>query len=392
MNRNYTKHPLKKILVFIDWYLPGYKAGGPIKSCVSLVERLKNFYHFRIFTSNTDLNESIPYPEITADRWTLTSRETAVFYSSKKFLNKSNIGKLITAEKPDVIYLNSMFSMYFTLIPLLVIRQNKINCKVIVAPRGMLSKGALALKPAKKKFFLSLSKILGLFRNVTFHASTQIEMEEIKSVFGNDAKVLHAINLTPDVPVLKIKREKIINKLKLVYVGRISEVKNLLQCLKVLQKTSPDFKIQFDIYGPHDDAGYLEKCNHELTNLPAHVQAVLKGPADNEGINFMLSNYHFLFLLSMNENYGHAIVESFTAGCPVIIGNRTPWKQLEAKKCGWDLPLENDDKIIEVLRTAAGMNQQVYDTWSSAASDFARQIHENKKTIEDHHLLFHTAV
>jgi len=392
VNGNNTEQPLKKILVFIDWYLPGYKAGGPIKSCVSLVERLKNSYHFRIVTSDTDLNELIPYSGVTADKWTLTSKGTAVFYGSKNFLNKSNIGKLITAEKPDVIYLNSMFSMYFTLIPLLVIRQKKINCKVVVAPRGMLSQGALALKPAKKKIFLVLSKILGLFRNVTFHASTQIEMDEIKSVFGKDAKVLHAINLTPDVPVLKIKREKIANKLKLVYVGRISEVKNLLQCLKVLQKTSSEFNIQFDIYGPHDDAVYLEKCNHEITNLPAHVKAVLKGPADNAGITSMLTKYHFLFLLSMNENYGHAIVESLTAGCPVIIGNRTPWQQLEVKKCGWDLPLEKDDKIIEVLHTAAGMNQQVYDTWSSAASDFATLIHENKRTIEDHHLLFHTAV
>jgi hypothetical protein len=31
----------KKILVFVDWYLPGYKAGGQIRSVASMVGHLK---------------------------------------------------------------------------------------------------------------------------------------------------------------------------------------------------------------------------------------------------------------------------------------------------------------------------------------------------------------
>ena len=383
-----TDQQIKKILIFIDWYLPGYKAGGPIKSCVSLVERMKSSYHFKIVTSDTDLNETSPYPGIQPDVWSVTPQETEVFYCSRKFLKRKNLEKIILEEQPDVIYLNSMFSLNFTLRPLLIIRQNKINCKVIVAPRGMLSKGALALKPVKKRLFLSFSKVMGLFNNVTFHASTKIEVQEIKSVFGEKVNIVHAINLTPDVTVLKIPRLKLENKMSLVYVGRISEVKNLLQCLKVLGKINTDYEINFDIYGPPDDARYFELCKKEIALLPPNVNATLKGPADNAGITSMLSNYHFLFLLSMNENYGHAIVEGLTAGCPVIIGNRTPWHNLESKKCGWDIPLEQEDQIIAALNSAAAMNQEKYNEWSSAASDFALQIHENKKTIEDHHLLF----
>ncbi len=383
--------PLKKILVFIDWYLPGYKAGGPIKSCVSLVERLKQDYHFRIVTSDTDLNEAHPYPGIQPDTWITTQKGTEVFYCTRSFLKKINIEKLLLEEKPDIIYLNSMFSIYFTLLPLLAIRKHKIPARVVVAPRGMLSKGALALKPLKKKVFLMMSKIMRLFGNVTFHASTLIEVEEIKSVFGKNVRVQHAINLTPDIPVVKVPRNKEPQQLKLVYVGRISEVKNLLQCLKVLKKTSADNHIQFDIYGPHDDEQYFELCKKEIQSLPGNIKAELKGPFDNAGITVLLKNYHFLFLLSMNENYGHAIVEGFTAGCPVIIGNRTPWKNLEAKKCGWDIPLDQEEKIIKVLNTAAAMNQQTYDEWSGAASDFAVAIHDNKKTIEDHHRLFAAA-
>ena len=380
--------PLKKILVIIDWYLPGYKAGGPIKSCVSMVERLKNFYHFRIITGDTDLNETNPYQDVVANKWTVTSKGTEVFYCSKNFLKMKNIAQLIRAEQAAVIYLNSMFSLYFTLIPLMVVRLNKIPCKIVVAPRGMLSKGALALKPVKKKLFLAVSKMMGLFNNVTFHASTQIEVQEIKSVFGEHAKVLHAINLTPDVPVTIHPRQKTEHSIRLVYVGRISKVKNLLQCLQALKETASINKIEFDIYGPHDDAGYFELCKKEMDALPGNIKATLKGPADNARITEILSNYHFMFLLSFNENYGHAIVEGFTAGCPVIIGNRTPWRNLNQKKCGWDLELQNNQQIVAALDSAAAMNQQEYDQWSAAASEFAKQIHENKKAIEDHHLLF----
>ncbi|MDQ3049604.1 MAG: glycosyltransferase [Bacteroidota bacterium] len=384
--------PLKKILVFIDWYLPGYKAGGPIKSCVSLVERLKTDYNFRIVTSDTDLNEAIPYEGVQPDKWITTSKGTEVFYCSRSFLSKKNIESILLSERPDIIYLNSMFSVYFTLLPLLAIRKHKIPARVVVAPRGMLSKGALALKPLKKKVFLMVSKFMGLFNNVTFHASTLIEVDEIKAVFGQKVRVQHAINLTPDVPVVKIVRKKDPHQLKLVYVGRISEVKNLLQCLRVLKKADSENQILFDIYGPHDNEDYLELCKKEIQLLPGNIKAVLKGPFDNAGITALLKNYHFLFLLSMNENYGHAIVEGFTAGCPVIIGNQTPWKNMEERKCGWDLPLDQEDKIINALNTAAAMNQQTYDEWSKTASDFAVSIHDNKKTIEDHHRLFEITV
>ncbi len=382
---------MKKILIFIDWYLPGFKAGGPIKSCVSLVERMKSSYHFRVVTADTDLNETAPYPDVQPDVWSVTTKGTEVFYCSGSFLKRKNLEKIILKEQPDVIYLNSMFSLNFTLLPLLIIRQNNIKCKVVVAPRGMLSKGALALKPAKKRLFLSFSKVMGLFNKVTFHASTKIEVQEIKSVFGEKVNIVHAINLTPEAIVLKIPRVKSENKMSLVYVGRISEVKNLLLCLKVLGKINKEYEISFDIYGPSDDAGYLKLCQNEIASLPSNVKATLKGTADNSGITSLLSNYHFLYLLSMNENFGHAIVEGLTAGCPVIIGNRTPWQNLESKKCGWDLPLEQEDKIVAVLNTAAAMNQGEYDEWSSAATDFAMQIHENKKTIEDHHRLFDTS-
>jgi glycosyltransferase involved in cell wall biosynthesis len=291
-------------------------------------------------------------------------------------------------EKPDIIYLNSMYSPYFTMLPLIVAKWSNINCKIIVAPRGMLSKGALNLKPLKKQLFLTASRMTGLFKNIIFHASSELEVEETKQVFGEGTRVFHAMNLTPQKELNKVKRIKETDQVKLVYLGRISEVKNLLQCISTLKKTSSQYHFSLDVYGPEENLDYLTMCKNEIATLPAHVSIQMKGGVDNAGINALLSNYHFLFLLTLNENFGHAIVEGFTAGCPAIISDRTPWRNLEEKKCGWDLPLNDNKKIIDTLHFAASMNQETYDIWSEAAYLFANSINENKNAIEDHIRMF----
>jgi glycosyltransferase involved in cell wall biosynthesis len=48
-----------------------------------------------------------------------------------------------------------------------------------------------------------------------------------------------------------------------------------------------------------------------------------------------------LFLPSLGENFGHVIVEALSAGCPILISDRTPWRGLAERGVGWDLPLED---------------------------------------------------
>ena len=50
----------KKVLIAIDWYLPGYKAGGPIRSCASIINCLKNDFDFAVITSDTDFSDDTP--------------------------------------------------------------------------------------------------------------------------------------------------------------------------------------------------------------------------------------------------------------------------------------------------------------------------------------------
>ena len=115
----------KTILLFIDWYLPGYKAGGPIQSCANLVDHLQEDYCFKIVTRDTDYCETKPYENVKSNQWNIINSNTHVYYFSSDELNKKNIYKLIENTEFDVVYLNGIFSYLFTIIPLLYFRKNK---------------------------------------------------------------------------------------------------------------------------------------------------------------------------------------------------------------------------------------------------------------------------
>jgi glycosyltransferase involved in cell wall biosynthesis len=72
----------------------------------------------------------------------------------------------------------------------------------------------------------------------------------------------------------------------------------------------------------------------------------------------------------LSENFGHVMVEALSAGCPLIISDRTPWRDLETKHIGWDLPLDSL-KWKETLNRAIEMEADEYETMSKAAREFA---------------------
>jgi glycosyltransferase involved in cell wall biosynthesis len=353
-----------------------------------MIARLSGAFDFMVVTRDTDLKANKPYEGIISDSWNTLPDGTPVYYFSDHQLTWKNVSRLLLETKPDFIHLNSMYSWPFTVLPLLAAKRSGTGIRIIVGPRGMLSRGALAVKPLKKKLFISAAKTLGLFNNITWHASTEVEALEVKNTFGQDVHVRIAIDLAPPAVFDQVRRNKNAGEMSLFYLGRISPVKNLLGCLRALQQIPQGVTVLFDIYGPVEDPEYWQKCEAEIRRLPRHVVVSYKGNLPHEKLQETLGMYHFLFLLTSNENYGHAIVESLSLGCPVIISDRTPWRQLETARAGWDLALEDSDMITSTLAKAAAMDQSEYDSWSQGAFSKGKAISENRESIEAYNWLF----
>src|SRR5699024_6351688 len=99
----------------------------------------------------------------------------------------------------DVIYLNSFFSFKLSIMPYLLWHYNFIETKkIVIAPRGNFSDGALGLKKIKKQIYIKLAKFLKLYKDVEWHATAQTEKEDIKNIFAKNANITIASNLTKD--------------------------------------------------------------------------------------------------------------------------------------------------------------------------------------------------
>ncbi len=376
----------KKILVFIDWYLPGYKAGGPIQSVANLVEHLKDEFEFSIVTRDTDYCETKPYKGIKSNEWNILPNGIRVYYFSTAQLTRTNIRKLIWEENFDSVYLNGIYSVYFTLYPLFFLRK-KTGKLIIIAARGMLSEGSLNVKSNKKRFFLIAVKALRLFDKVVFHATTLSEKQDIHKILGNNIQIKTAKNLSQKISGLIWKqKEKHTGSLNLINIARVSPEKNLLFALKILKEVKSS--ITFDIYGPIYNQEYWAKCQELIKEIPSNIKINYKGSLETHKVLKELQNYDFMFMPSTGENFGHIILQSLSAGCPVIISDLTPWKHLKEKNVGWDISLQASDKFIEVIEQCAQMDQTQYDQLSKIAFDYAQKYSSNIEIVEENRYLF----
>lgn len=73
-----------RILIFIDWFAPGFKAGGPTTSNVNIVEHLKDIFDFYVITTDTDYHENQSYQDIISDKWIKMDGFFAYYFSRKE--------------------------------------------------------------------------------------------------------------------------------------------------------------------------------------------------------------------------------------------------------------------------------------------------------------------
>ena len=108
----------KRILITIDWFLPGFKAGGPIQSCANIIAHLRDEFDFYIITRDTDYCETQSYKGIQSNTWNEVSENVQVYYFSSDELYVKHLYNVIKAVKPDNAFVNGIYSFYFSIIPL----------------------------------------------------------------------------------------------------------------------------------------------------------------------------------------------------------------------------------------------------------------------------------
>lgn len=353
-----------RLLITYPWFYPAYKAGGPVQSVKNTALAMAaDGIEVYILCSDKELDGS-PI-DVERDRWVDYDENIKVYYNAKT-ANKTIINNIIGTMNPDVIFINGIYSIPYTIYPLLY----KGSARKILSVRGMLHPGALSQKSLKKRIFLTAFKLRGGHRNTEYHATTDDEAGYIHNHFGTDKQVWVVPNL-PNVMQYLAPVDKENGKLRLVSVSLISPMKNIMLVLRALQQVKAD--VVYHIYGPVKDPTYWEACKGLIQQIPSNVTVEYKGEVLPHNIHIAMKDYHYFVLPSKSENFGHAIYEALSSGRPVITSHNTPWNGLEAAHAGYNINPEDITAFTRLIDTLAEENSNEYSKATLAAKEYIEQ-------------------
>ena len=363
----------KDILIIMGRYLPGYKDGGPVRSIKNLTDFLGKEYNFKILTCDRDHGDIEAYPNIKVNGWNRVGNAEVYYVPTKGFSQKLIVE---LAGHADMIYVCGCFNDY-AINTLIANRFGKIKVPVVVAAMGLFSPGALQIKSLKKNTFINVFNIMGLFKNVYWSATSEMEVTDILNVIKTDRKkIMIAEDLPRAVQGARIIKGKNPGELKVVFISRFSPKKNLLQAIKILQKVKCNVK--FTLYGPDEDKDYWSECEKELNKFPNNVSWTWKGNLESEKVVETLKDQDVFLFPTRGENFGHVIQEALSAGCPCIISDQTPWQDFKSQGIGYVLPLSDNKPFVEAIEKYATMGQEEFQNVVDKAHQYAIRVSNDK--------------
>jgi glycosyltransferase involved in cell wall biosynthesis len=359
-----------KALTFMDWYLPGFRAGGPVKTLASMTAQLAGHVDFFIATRDRDLGEARPYPAIQPGRFQAVGN-AQVRYLSKTEVSPWGIAGVCRSTPHDVVYLNSTFSR-LAIWYLMCRRLGAVPRRpVVLAPRGEFAPGALGLRAGLKQGYLAAAGRLGAFDRILWQASAEHERLDIEAAllrFGA-LKTSMGIAIAPDLLDLgsggtpfSVKQP---GEVRFLFLSRISPMKNLRTAIRLVGRLRG--RIFLEVYGPVGDEAYWKECRLEADGLPSNVRFQAHGPVVPAEVPGVMARHDFLLLPTLGENFGHVVAESLAAATPVVLSDRTSWTSLESRGAGWSIPLEDEQRWGDVLQTCVDMANERHSGMRAAA-------------------------
>ena len=175
--------------------------------------------------------------------------------------------------------------------------------------------------------------------------------------------------------------------MRLIYLGRIAKNKNLKKVLEILSLIK-NVEIDLSIYGFIEDELYWNECQNLIADFSKKIKAEYKGILNEEEVQQQLIQHHYLIMLSYSENFGHAIVEALSCGTPVIIGENTPWQELEKNHAGWNVNINDNENILKAITNAVSCENGIFKMQQKNSLNYAAEKFHSNQLIFDYKKMF----
>mgnify|MGYP001195332029 CR=1 FL=1 len=215
----------------------------------------------------------------------------------------------------------------------------------------------------------------------------------IKDIINNLGKTPKKIYIAPNLvsPIVAEKKEikkKLRGPLKILFLSRISPMKNLDFFLNVLCKVSSNVKL--DIYGIKEDLRYFKQCKKIINKLPKNIRVLFHNKVNHNKINTIFKNHDLFVLPTRGENFGHVIYEALSAGVPALISDKTPWK---AKNTGGleVIPL-NETLWVKQIEKWSKFNSTLLYKKKILAINYVKNYNHKNRSIKKNYRLIKDAI
>lgn len=264
--------------------------GGAETVILTIISELKNKFDFNYLCPAGDIEEILKKNNIT--------------YTTFSDKNIYNISKQIKEIKPDIIHAHDFTA--------------SILCGLLAKNTQIISHLHTDHKWIKS---LNLKSLIYLLTTIKYKKVIVVSNAMAKEMFGYrflNKKLNILLNPVDKKKIYKLANESIYNeKYDLAFLGRLSEYKNPLAYIRIVQKLKQQNLIKKAVI--IGDGELKQKCLEKISEL--NLQEVIEVMGFIENPFPIISNSKILIMPSKNEALGLAGIESMVLGVPVIASN-----------------------------------------------------------------------
>ena len=338
---------IMRICLVSHSFYPAMCYGGPIFSTYELCKKLAKL-GFKVYVSTTNANCSKSL-KVKVNKFVKLEDNFFVKYYKEQITYYLSLSLILNLWKDiknsDVVYIQYIF--HYT-VPIALLFSWIFKKQTIICPRASLSPWGLKWKGFLSKSFkkLWLNFFISPFSNfVTWQGCSTIEINDILSQFSN----VKYFELSDGIDTNSFKNTKKIsynNLLKkyanknfknisnvIFSMGRLHKIKgydNLIKSFSFLLKQNPNCKLI--IAGSGDN--YKNQLINLIKNLKLENSVFLIGQLNELEKKEVLTSCSLFALCSHVESFGIVVLESLASGTPVVVSDKTIWRNIGKQKCG----------------------------------------------------------
>jgi len=336
-----------KVIIVVRYFLP--VKGGIQNHCYSLAkELLKRNIDVEIHTSKDTLTE----------RGTLEDYE--IMDGIKVFRHKDFWRFIPKDDDVDAIHLHNfnIFPHFWIFLKIFIKRLFKIKTpKLVITLHGGFTPWWKEFSGFGKIIKQVYHKTLGKFflKRVTDKviAVSEWERERLIREGINAEKVIVIPNGVEELAYSLPKKESANLKKYtpyILFVGRISRIKNLEFVIRSLRKINNRVRINFLIAGPVQDKEYYKYLNNLISEFKLQDSVIFLGEVYGESKYKLIDNALAVVLVSHFETEPLIVKEVMVRGKPVIVSNITPLRYL-IKDGENGFIVANEEKFVNTIIT-----------------------------------------